>query len=144
MLSRGRAAQSGSGSRRRARETKAGREPTVLGCCPARPGRARGWGRGEGGRGDAVPSSAAAGRPAQPSGAEPNGAGRGARGERGRERGGAGPQHVAARVRGQVQPARADLGAVLAREGEGLGVILRLQDRAPVQMLSRLPGFPSL
>lgn len=46
MLSRGRAAQSGSGSRRRARETKAGREPTVLGCCPARPGRARGWGRG--------------------------------------------------------------------------------------------------
>lgn len=55
MLSRGRAAQSGSGSRQRARETKAGREPTVRGCGPARRGRARGWGRAGGGRGDAVP-----------------------------------------------------------------------------------------
>lgn len=57
MLSRGRAAQSGSGSRRRARETKAGREPTVRGCSPACPGRARGWGRGgkEGGATRSLP-----------------------------------------------------------------------------------------
>lgn len=45
--------------------------------------------------------------PAQPSGAEPHGAGSAWGSE---DWSGAGPQHVAARVRGQVQPARADLG----------------------------------
>lgn len=121
MLSRGRAAQSGSGSRRRARETKAGREPTVRGCGPARPGRARGWGRGgEGGATRSFPRPPGALRClAERSGAEPGGERVGSA-----EGSGAGPQHVAARVRGQVQPARADLGAVSAREGEGPGVSL--------------------
>lgn len=77
MLSRGRAAQSGSGSGRRARETKAGREPTVRGCGPARPGRARGWGRGGGRRSDAVPPRSPG---ALRSLAKPSRTGRGARG----------------------------------------------------------------
>lgn len=144
MLSRGRAAQSGSGSRRRrrrARETKAGREPTVRGCGPARPGRARRWGRGGRGRDDAVPSSVScsvARCPAQPSGEEPHGAGS-AWGAGGSGDGsGAGPQHVAARVRGQVQPARADLGP----GGRGSAALASgSRVCAPVRLLCRRPGF---